>query len=125
MSALGSSQVAAFIAVSDAVRSRDFYENTLGLTVIREDDWAVEFDANGTSLRMQKGVSFTPQEFTVLGWHVDDIDAAMTDLRARGVVFEEYPWMPPDSNGVMTFPGGAKVAWFKDPDGNVLSLDQY
>ena len=125
MSVLGSSQVAAFIAVSDAARSRDFYENTLGLTVIREDDWAVEFDANGTSLRMQKGVSFTPQEFTVLGWHVDDIDAAMAELRGRGVVFEEYPWMPPESNGVMTFPGGAKVAWFKDPDGNVLSLDQY
>ena len=74
---------------------------------------------------MQKGVKFTPQEFTVLGWHVDDIDAAMTELRVRGVAFEEYPWLPPGSNGVMTFPGGAKVAWFKDPDGNVLSLDQY
>ena len=125
MSVLGTSQVAAFIAVSDAARSRDFYENTLGLTVIREDDWAVEFDANGTSLRMQKGVNFTPQEFTVLGWHVDDIEGAMSELRGRGVVFEEYPWLPPDSNGVMIFPGGAKVAWFKDPDGNVLSLDQY
>ncbi|HEV7701580.1 MAG TPA: VOC family protein [Pyrinomonadaceae bacterium] len=125
MSILLSSQVAAFIAVSDAALSRDFYENVLGLTVIREDDWAVEFDANGTSLRMQKGVTFTSQEFTVLGWHVDDIDAAMAELRERGVVFEQYPWMPPESNGVMTFPGGARVAWFKDPDGNVLSLDQY
>ena len=74
---------------------------------------------------MQKGVEFTPQQFTVLGWHVADIAAAKADLESRGVVLEQYPWMPEDSNGIMTFPGGAKVAWFKDPDGNVLSLDQF
>jgi catechol 2,3-dioxygenase-like lactoylglutathione lyase family enzyme len=125
MSILTSSQIATFIAVSDAARSRDFYEGILGMTVVSEDDYAIEFDCNGTSLRMQKGVQFTAQQFTVLGWHVDDMDAAMSELRERGVVFEQYPWMPPESNGVMTFPGGAKVAWFKDPDGNMLSLDQY
>lgn len=125
MSILTGSAVAAFVASSDAKLSRDFYENKLGLTVVSEDDWGIVFDANGTSLRLQKGVTFTPQEFTVLGWHVDDIFAAKSDLESRGVEFEQYPWMPPDSNGVMTFPGGARVAWFKDPDGNVLSLDQY
>src|SRR5262249_27684537 len=127
MPVLASSRIATFIAASDSAASKDFYENVLGLTVTSEDDWAIEFDSNGTSIRMQKGGSgnFKPQEFTVLGWHVDDIDAAMAELRDKGVVFEQYPWMPPDSNGVMTFPGGARVAWFKDPSGNVLSLDQY
>src|SRR6476661_3191130 len=125
MSILSRSAVAAFVAASDAALSRDFYENKLGLTFVSEDDWGIVFDANGTSIRLQKGVTFAPQEFTVLGWHVEDILAAKAELESRGVVFEQYPWMPPGSNGVMTFPGGACVAWFKDPDGNVLSLDQY
>jgi predicted enzyme related to lactoylglutathione lyase len=126
MSILSTSAVATFVAASDAARARDFYENKLGLTVVLEDDWGIMFDSNGTSIRMQKGVkNFTPQEFTVLGWHVDDIEAAKADLESRGVEFEQYPWMPPESNGIMEFPGGARVAWFKDPDGNVLSLDQY
>ena len=117
--------MAAFVAVSDAAAARDFYENKLGLTVILEDDWGIMFDSNGTSIRVQKGVTFAPQEFTVLGWHVDDIEAAKAELESKGVAFEQYPWMPPESNGIMEFPGGARVAWFKDPDGNVLSLDQF
>jgi len=125
MSTLGSSSVAAFVAASDTAAARDFYENKLGLTVILEDDWGIMFDSNGTSIRLQKGVTFKPQEFTVLGWHVEDIEAAKAELESRGVAFEQYPWMPEGSNGIMTFPGGARVAWFKDPDGNVLSLDQF
>ncbi len=125
MSILGSSSVAAFVAASDTAAARDFYQNKLGLTVVLEDDWGIMFDSNGTSVRLQKGVTFTPQEFTVLGWHVLDIEAAKADLESRGVVFEQYPWMPEGSNGIMEFPGGARVAWFKDPDGNVLSLDQF
>ena len=74
---------------------------------------------------MTKNVDFTPQQFTVLGWQVDDIETAMAELREKGVKFEQYPWMAPDSNGVMEFPGGAKVAWFLDPAGNNLSLTQF
>lgn len=125
MSTLSTSTIATFIAVNDAKASRDFYENKLGLTFLSEDDFGIMLDANGTTLRIQKGVEFTPQQFTVLGWHVTDIEAAKADLESRGVTFEQYPWMPPDSNGIMSFPGGARVAWFKDPDGNVLSLDQF
>jgi catechol 2,3-dioxygenase-like lactoylglutathione lyase family enzyme len=125
MSVLGSSKVMTFIAAKDAAASRDFYENVLGLNVVSEDDWAIVFDLGGTMLRMQKNVDFTPQQFTVLGWHVDDIAAAMADLRSKGVKFEQYPWMPADSDGVMTFPGDAKVAWFLDPSGNNLSLTQF
>jgi len=125
MSVLGSSKVMTFIAAQDAAASRDFYENVLGLNVVSEDDWAIVFDLGGTMLRMQKNVDFTPQQFTVLGWQVDDIAAAMADLRSKGVKFEQYPWMPADSDGVMTFPGDAKVAWFLDPSGNNLSLTQF
>ena len=123
--ALASANVMTFVAAKDAAASRDFYENILGLTVESEDDWAIVFDLGGTMLRMQKNVDFTPQQFTVLGWQVADIAAAMADLRAKGVKFEQYPWMTPESDGVMEFPGGAKVAWFLDPAGNNLSLTQF
>src|SRR5438045_3846330 len=115
MTALATAKVMTFIAAKDAAASRDFYENTLGLTFVCEGDWAVVFDLSGTMLRMQKNVDCAPQQFTVLGWQVEDIASAMADLRGKGVTFEQYPWMPPDSDGVMTFPGDSKVAWFLDP----------
>lgn len=118
-------QLTAFVATADPDKARDFYENTLGLKLVSDEEYAIVFDANGTTLRVQKSGPFTPHPFTSLGWHVPDIEAAMSELRAKGVTFEQYPWMPEGSNGIMTFPGGAKVAWFKDPDGNLLSLDKY
>ena len=122
---LTNATLAAFIATSDAEASRSFYENTLGLTLVSDEEYALVFDAGGTTLRVQKAGAFTPHPFTSLGWHVDDIATSVAELRAAGVVFEQYPWMPADSGGIMTFPEGARVAWFKDPDGNLLSLDQY
>jgi predicted enzyme related to lactoylglutathione lyase len=122
---LGHAKLAAFVATADPDRAKAFYQNTLGLTLVSDEEYAIIFDANGTTLRIQKAGPFTPHSFTALGWHVDDIEAATTALRERGVAFEQYPWMPAGSNGIMTFPGGARVAWFKDPDGNLLSLDQY
>jgi len=122
---LSDSNLAAFIATSKPDEARAFYENVLGLTLLSDEQYAIVFDANGTTLRVQKAGSFTPQQFTALGWHVDDIEATMSALRAKGVIFEEFPWMPEGSNGIMTFPEGARVAWFKDPDGNLLSIDQY
>ena len=125
MSVLTIVGIATFIAANDAAVRANFTRMYLALKSCPTISGRPNSICNGTSLRMQKDVKYEPQVFTVLGWHVDDIDAAMADLRERGVVFEQYPWMAPDSNGVMEFPGGAKVAWFKDPDGNVLSLDQY
>jgi predicted enzyme related to lactoylglutathione lyase len=125
MTGLATANAMTFVAAKDAAASRDFYENVLGLTVSSEDDWAIVFDLNGTMLRMQKNVDFTPQQFTVLGWQVDDIAAKMSELRAKGVKFEQYPWMPEGSDGMMEFPGGTKVAWFLDPAGNNLSLTQF
>ena len=122
---LANNQIAAFIATANPEKARDFYENTLGLTLIADEEYAIVFDAGGTTLRVQKAGQFTPHPFTSLGWHVEDIEASVSELRSKGVAFEQYPWMPEGSNGIMTFPEGARVAWFKDPDGNLLSLDQY
>ncbi len=125
MGVLEKAAVAAFIASAKIVEARDFYENTLGLTFISEDEYALVLDANGTTLRIQKVAEVEPKQYTSLGWHVDDISAAVTALVAKGVRFERYEFMQPDELGIVTFPGGARVAWFKDPDGNLLSLDQY
>jgi len=122
---LSNSRIATFIATSKPEEALKFYQDVLGLTLVSDEQYAIVFDSNGTTLRVQKAGNFTPQQFTALGWHVDDIEATMAALRAKGVTFEQFPWMPEDSNGIMTFPDGARVAWFKDPDGNVLSLDQY
>ena len=122
---LAKCKIAAFIATANPDRARDFYEKTLGLKLVADEEYALVFDANGITLRIQKAGEFTPHPFTSLGWHVENIETSINDLRAKGVVFEQYPWMPEGSNGIMTFPNGAKVAWFKDPDSNLLSLDQY
>jgi catechol 2,3-dioxygenase-like lactoylglutathione lyase family enzyme len=122
---LNNCQLAAFVATANPEKAKDFYQNTLGLTLVSDEEYAIVFDANGTTLRIQKSGPFMPHPFTSLGWHVPNIEAAMNGLRSNGVVFEQYPWMPEGSEGIMTFPSGARVAWFKDPDGNLLSLDQY
>ena len=80
---------------------------------------------NGVMLRISKVAEFTPVQNTVLGWECSDIRATVTSLQHKGVAFERYPNMGQDESGIATFPGGDKVAWFKDPDGNVLSLSQH
>jgi catechol 2,3-dioxygenase-like lactoylglutathione lyase family enzyme len=114
----------AFIATRDGVRARDFYERILGLRVISDDDYAIAVDANGTMLRIQKVGAFSPHPFTALGWEVTDIASTVKQLRDRGVSFETFSGMNQDALGVWRSPSGAGVAWFKDPDGNTLSLTE-
>src|SRR5689334_19705776 len=121
---LAANPIVAFIATSDAVRARAFYEDTLGLRIVSDTPFALVADANGTTLRIQKVATFKPHPFTALGWNVSDIIATMAALRARHVVFERYEFIPQDAHGVWTTPDGSKVAWFKDPDGNTLSLTE-
>jgi catechol 2,3-dioxygenase-like lactoylglutathione lyase family enzyme len=116
--------VVAFLATRDAARARAFYEGMLGLRVVDDTPFALVFDAKGTQLRIQKVDAFTPHPFTSLGWKVSDIGAAIGELRTRGIVFERYDFLPADSSGAWTSPDGAKVAWFKDPDGNTLSITE-
>jgi catechol 2,3-dioxygenase-like lactoylglutathione lyase family enzyme len=121
---LENQRVMAFVATRDGVRARAFYEGTLGLKVVSDDDFALALEAHGTQLRVQKVGSFTPQPFTALGWEVSNIDAVVESLRKRGVTFETYEGLEQDVRGVWRAPSGARVAWFKDPDGNTLSLTQ-
>ena len=114
----------AFVATADGARARAFYEETLGLRVTSDDDFALALDANGTMLRVQKVPRVEPRPFTALGWQVADIAARVDALAARGVRFTRYAGMDQDERGVWRSPSGARVAWFEDPDGNVLSLTQ-
>ena len=114
----------AFVATRDGARARAFYEKTLGLRVISDDDYALAVDAKGTMLRIQKVGAYAPHPFTALGWEVADIGATVDALGERGVQFERFPGMGQDARGIWDSPSGARVAWFKDPDGNTLSLTQ-
>ena len=115
-----------FIPTRDAARARTFYESTLGLRFVSDDSFALVFDSNGTTIRIARVPEFTPFPFTLLGWDVPDIEAAVADLAAKGVQFNQYGFPGQAPNGVWTAPGGAaKVAWFPDPDGNTLSLSQH
>jgi catechol 2,3-dioxygenase-like lactoylglutathione lyase family enzyme len=121
---LAAQPLVAFVATRDPDRARVFYQETLGLRLVSDEPYALVFDANGTTLRVQKVQEVEPQGFTVLGWLVPDVIETVRALRKRGVAFERYGFMEQDEDGVWTAPGGAKVAWFRDPDGNTLSLTQ-
>jgi catechol 2,3-dioxygenase-like lactoylglutathione lyase family enzyme len=115
----------AFVTTTRPNDARQFYENALGLRFIEDTPFALIFDAAGTTLRIAKVESHTPLPGTVLGWRVTDVRAAVHDLMERGVKFERYDVLDQDDLGVWVPPGGARagaVAWFKDPDGNLLSL---
>ena len=124
VSVLGEHDVIAFVATAQPEKARAFYEDVLGLRFVSDDPVALLFDAHGTTLRIAKVTRFTPQQFTVLGWSVPDIDAAVRELAAKSVTFERYPGLEQDAQGVWSPPGGGQVAWFRDPDGNLLSLTQ-
>lgn len=118
-------QIVAFLLTKKPDVAILFYRDTLGLSFLRDDGFALVFDAHGTLLRIGKVPEFTPASNTVLGWEVSDIGVAVADLSQKGVNFERYPNLPQDENAICTFPTGDRVAWFKDPDGNVLSLSQH
>jgi catechol 2,3-dioxygenase-like lactoylglutathione lyase family enzyme len=122
---LGQFDVMTFAPTTDATRAVEFYRDTLGLPLISQDGFAAAFDAHGIVLRVTSVPKpLTPQPFTVLGWKVPDIATAVKELGAAGVKFERYMDSQDELN-IWTAPGGAKVAWFKDPDGNILSLTEF
>jgi len=121
---LGSSELVAFVATTDVDRARAFYRDRLGLALVEESSFACAFDAHGTQLRVTPVREITLAPYTVLGWAVDDIEATVRALGAAGVGFERFPGLEQDDIGVWASPSGAKVAWFTDPDGNVLSVAQ-
>jgi catechol 2,3-dioxygenase-like lactoylglutathione lyase family enzyme len=122
---LESSAVVAFAPVTSLARARVFYEQVLGLPLVSQDDFACVFDANGTMLRLTAVPGLTPAGYTVLGWKVIDIEVIVQGLSGNGVMFARYDGMDQDEHGIWTAPGGDRIAWFSDPDGNTLSLTQF
>lgn len=123
-SPLGSGTLVAFAATCDPARAKSFYRDTLGLTLTGEDGFALVFDVHGTMLRVTTVREVVPAAYTVLGWNVADIIQTATRLVEAGVTMERFQGLSQDDLGIWTAPGGAKVAWFKDPDGNILSISQ-
>jgi catechol 2,3-dioxygenase-like lactoylglutathione lyase family enzyme len=123
---LSDHSIIGFVATSDPERAREFYGNKLALPLIEEQmPFALVYDAHGTMLRVTIVKEVLPAGYTVLGWKVPDIVAAANGLTSAGINFERYPGMQQDELGIWTSPGGGKVAWFKDPDGNTLSISQH
>ena len=114
-----------FVATRDRVRAKAFYQDVLGLKLVSDDQFAIVFEMNGNQLRVTPVREYTPVPFTVLGWEVHNIDVVVERLTKAGVKFEIYDFLKQDAHGIWAAPGGAKVAWFKDPDGNVLSVAQH
>ena len=121
---LADKKLKAFVATTKPGEAKAFYNNILGLKFLSEDEFALEFQANETVLRIAIVQEFKPQPFTVLGWDIDDIVSTIKSLNSKNIFCEKYGFLQQDHLGVWTAPNGSKVAWFKDPDGNVLSLTE-
>jgi len=123
---LGKYNIIGFVSIVDVSRAKDFYRDTLGLRLLKEElPFALVFDANGIMLRLGMAKEIAPAHGTVLGWQVPQVNATVKELAQAGVRFERYEGMGQDELGIWTSPTGAKVAWFKDPDGNTLSLSEH
>ncbi|PXX64183.1 extradiol dioxygenase family protein [Nocardia tenerifensis] len=125
MTSLAAAEVIAFAPSTDLARSRRFFGEVLGLEIVEVTPFACVVRNGGAMIRVTAVDTLVPQPFTVLGWAVADIAASVVELVSRGVEFLRYAGMEQDDNGVWTTPGGDKVAWFSDPDGNVLSLTEF
>jgi catechol 2,3-dioxygenase-like lactoylglutathione lyase family enzyme len=114
-----------FLATANAERARAFYELVLGLAFVADEPPALVFRVGESMLRIQKVEQVHPVPYTALGWEVSDIRQTVRDLRTAGVVFQRYDGMNQDADAIWLAPSGASVAWFRDPDGHVLSLTQF
>ena len=121
----GSTNIVAFVPTADAVKARAFYEGVLGLRFIKDDGFAMVLDANGIMVRVAKTPDFKPAPFTILGWQVTSIENVASALQEKGIHFERFGFFEQDQFGIWTAPTGDKVAWFKDPDGNILSISEH
>jgi len=121
---LSRSRVVAFVSTAQPAAALRFYRDLLGLRLIEENGFALVFDANGTMLRVTIVEHVTRAPYTVLGWTVSSISDAVDALRTRGVALLRFNGLAQDDRGIWQSPSGARVAWFADPDGNVLSVTE-
>lgn len=122
---LGSGKMVGFVPIQNYDEARAFYEGKLGFEFVSLDQYALVMSVGGHKIRMTKIPNFKPLQGTILGWEVDDIESTATWLRDRGVDLEKYPFAQDRELGIWTAPNGDKVAWFKDPDGNILSVSEH
>ena len=122
---LTAGKLVGFLTTTDYEKARAFYEGKLGFEVVSLDQFALAMRAGGNIIRISKSETFKPAQGTVLGWEVDDVRAAVLWLSNRGVVTEKYPFVSDQKLGIWTAPSGDQVAWFRDPDGNVLSVSRH
>jgi catechol 2,3-dioxygenase-like lactoylglutathione lyase family enzyme len=121
---LSNINIKAFVPTTKPEQAKQFYKDILGLKLLSEDSYALEFEAGESLLRVVTVQELTPHSFTILGWNIPDISSTIKSFIDKGIVFEQYGFMKQDGLGIWISPGGSQVAWFKDPDGNVLSLTQ-
>jgi catechol 2,3-dioxygenase-like lactoylglutathione lyase family enzyme len=126
-SILGGSDLIAFAPTTDPEKALAFYQDVLGLRLVADETpFALVLDANGIMLRVTTVHDLKPQPFTILGWRVSNIEKTIDQLSAAGAEFNRYKGMnDSDPRGIWNLPNGARIAWFKDPDGNVLSLTEF
>lgn len=122
---LANAKLQSIIWTSRIGAAETFYRHVLGLRLRGTSDGALVFDVGGGELRVSPVPSTAPSVHTVLGFAVQNLDAAMAELGARGISFERFPGLPHDNNGAVRTPDGARVAWFRDPDANLLSVVQF
>jgi catechol 2,3-dioxygenase-like lactoylglutathione lyase family enzyme len=122
---LTAGKLVGFLTTTDYEKARAFYEGKLGFEFVSLDQFALAMRAGGNIIRISKSETFKSAQGTVLGWEVDDVRAAVLWLSNRGVVTEKYPFVADQELGIWTAPSGDQVAWFKDPDGNVLSISRH
>lgn len=122
---LAAGKMVGFVLTKDYDKARAFYEGKLGFEFVSLDQFALVVKVGGHMIRIVKVPTFVPLQSTVLGWEVSDVEAVVTWLSERGATTEKYPWVQDSQRGIWMTPNGDKVAWFKDPDGNVLSVSQH
>ncbi len=125
---LGDAELIAFVPTRDPKKARGFYERTLGLEFVSEDLFAIVLSANGVTVRITNVSNveeFRPFPFTILGWRVVGVEKTVRELGEKRVVFERFGGLEQDGLGIWRSPSGAAVAWFKDPDGNILSVTEF
>jgi catechol 2,3-dioxygenase-like lactoylglutathione lyase family enzyme len=122
---LAGAKLVAFGATIHPADAVAFYTKVLGLSLRYEDSFAISLESGGVEVRLQKLEWFAPHSFTTLGWQVSSIADVVERLSRHGVALERYPWLEQDESGIWLAPSGARIAWFKDPDGNLLSVAQY
>ncbi len=123
---LAGAAIAGFVPVRDLAEAEKFFSGKLGLQVLENNGFALVLAAGGgATVRCALTPDLTPQLFTILGWDVADIEAAVTELERVGIKPIVYPHFDQDERGIWTAPDGSRVVWFHDPDGNGLSLAQH